>query len=651
MRRWALLLLMLAAALFASCKDATQVSVVLRTNVPYASGAGVALWSSRSGVTTAPLVESADPWLGDGEVGDVVVTPGDASKDSALTIRVAMGLRGKRAAECTDEGDVTGCIIARRKLAFVPHARLKVPVVLYLACEGVKCTADTTCSYLGQCVPAQVDPAACATADGCSLPGEPPFVPGVTVDAGDAANEVGAGGDDAAKEAGADGGDAANEAGPDAGVDGSADTGTDAGAGPTGPELASGGSQSCARFGDGSVKCWGVNSSGQLGLGDTQSRGDGPGEMGASLPTVDLGPGRTALQITAGGSHVCARLDDGSVKCWGANGNGQLGLGDTQSRGDGPGEMGVSLPAVDLGPGRTALQVSAGGAHTCARLDDGSVKCWGLNGNGNGLLGLGDTQDRGDGPGEMGANLPTVDLGPGRTALQVTAGNAHVCARLDDGSVKCWGGNGNGLLGLGDTQNRGDGPGEMGASLPTVALGPGRTALQVAAAFFHTCARLDDGSVKCWGGNPFGQLGLGDLQSRGDGPGEMGANLPAVDLGPGRMALQITAVGSHTCALLDNGSVKCWGINNLGQLGLGDAQARGAGPGEMGANLPAVDLGPGRTALQLTSGFGHTCTRLDDGTVKCWGNNGNGQLGLGDAQARGDGPGEMGAALPVVQLK
>jgi hypothetical protein len=567
MRRWALGLLLLAAALFASCKDATQVNVVLRTNVPYATGAGVAVWSSRSGAVGTPLAESTEPWLADGEVGNVVVTPGDASKESALTVRVAMGLRGKRAAECTDDGDLKGCIIARRKLAFVPHTPLKVPVVLYLACEGVKCAADTTCSYLGQCVPAQVDPAACATPDGCTLPGEPPFVPGVTVPADAGSDETSA---------------PVADAGSDV-----ADGGNDAGTGPMGPEPTAGFQHTCVRLDDGSVKCWGFNIFGQLGLGDTQNRGDGPGEMGATLPAVNLGPGRTALQLAAAGGHTCARLDDGSVKCWGLNDRGQLGLGDTQSRGDGPGEMGATLPAADVGPGRTALQLAAGVNHTCARLDDGSVKCWGMNNFGQ--LGLGDTQNRGDGPGEMGATLPAVDLGPGRTALQLTAGNGHTCARLDDGSVKCWGFNSVGQLGLGDTQNRGDGPGEMGATLTAVNLGPGRTALQLTAGNGHTCARLDDGSVKCWGNNSGGQLGLGDTQSRGDGPGEMGATLAAADIGPGRTALQLTAGGFHTCARLDDGSVKCWG-ENAGKLGLGDTQDRGDGPGEMGAALPAIPL-------------------------------------------------------------
>jgi len=156
------------------------------------------------------------------------------------------------------------------------------------------------------------------------------------------------------------------------------------------------------------VKCWGLNNSAQLGLGDTQNRGDGPGEMGAALPAVSLGPGRTAIQLTAGPGRACATLNDGLIKCWGLNQSGELGLGDTQWRGDGPGEMGAALPTVDLGPGRTTLQITAGGSHTCAVLDDRTMKCWGANQAGQ--LGLGDAQNRGDGPGEMGANLPTGQL-------------------------------------------------------------------------------------------------------------------------------------------------------------------------------------------------------------------------------------------------
>ena len=112
-----------------------------------------------------------------------------------------------------------------------------------------------------------------------------------------------------------------------------------------------GGAFSCAILYGGVVKCWGYNNYGQLGLGDSSNRGDGPGEMGDNLPVVDLGTGRTAKMIgaSAGGAHVCAVLDDDSVKCWGRNDYGQLGLGDTSNHGDGPGEMGVNLPVVDLG--------------------------------------------------------------------------------------------------------------------------------------------------------------------------------------------------------------------------------------------------------------------------------------------------------------
>ena len=157
---------------------------------------------------------------------------------------------------------------------------------------------------------------------------------------------------------------------------------------------------------DGSVKCWGQGNNGQLGYGDTQSRGVGADEMGANLPSVDLGSGRSAKFIAAGVDHTCALLDNGGVKCWGYNNNGQLGYGDTQSRGDGADEMGDSLPTVDLGSGRSAKFIAAGGYHACAQLDDGGVKCWGRNDYGQ--LGYGDTQNRGDGADEMGDNLKAI---------------------------------------------------------------------------------------------------------------------------------------------------------------------------------------------------------------------------------------------------
>ena len=597
LRRLVLLGLVLVAPV-TSCQEPTQTTLTVRTNVLYqAKVTTMAMWSSTSGrVAPEPQFAKDWPWLSDGHLGEMVFTP-RASKDESWTFRVVLGV-GRDPAQCTDS-DSKGCIVARRKLSFVPHTRLRVPVVLWLACKGVVCPEDETCDHVGKCVSASVDPDACSGPEGCTLPGDETFR-GVT------------------------------DAGPVAQVIASAD-------------------HTCARFSTGKVKCWGKNGYGQLGFGDIRHRGDDPGEMGANLPRADLGPDRTAREITTGNDHTCARLDAGTLPCWGYNGDGQLGLGDNRHRGGNPFEMGSNLPAVDLGPGRTALQITAGSFHTCARLDNFSVKCWGQNNFGQ--LGLGDTMNRGDHSGEMGSNLSAVDLGPGRTALQITAGSFHTCARLDDGTAKCWGRNQLGQLGLGDTTNRGDKAGQMGKNLPAVDLGPDRTALQVTAGYQHTCALLDDGRVKCWGQNNLGQLGLGDTMNRGDNPFKMGSKLPAVDLGPDHTALELTAGSFHTCARLDGGTVKCWGQNDAGQLGLGDTTNRGDQAGQMGKSLPTVDLGRGRTALELTAGGDHTCARLDDNTIKCWGQNNLGQLGLGDMKNRGDQAGQMGANLPALLLQ
>ena len=412
--------------------------------------------------------------------------------------------------------------------------------------------------------------------------------------------------------------------------------------------LTAGTAHTCALLGTGEVKCWGGNDYGQLGQEDGRTRGDGPSEMGTDLLPVEVGTGRSVVALDAGPHHTCAVRDDGRVVCWGSNSRGRLGVGDTDARGDDPAEMGDHLVPVDLGHGRTAVDVALGNLHTCALLDDHTVKCWGDNGDGQ--LGLGDTEARGDEPGELGDALPAVDLGAGRTALALAAGAGRTCALLDDGRVKCWGSNGSGALGLGDTEDRGDAPGELGDALPAVDLGVGRSALALDAGWGFTCALLDDRSVKCWGNNQFGALGLGDTSSRGNAPGEMGDLLPPVDLGAGRTASAVTAGADHACALLDDRTVKCWGSGTDGQLGQGDQVSRGGVPGQLGDALPPVDLGTGRTVAAVSAGSRHTCAVLDDGGAKCWGNNSSGRLGLGDTTYRGARPGEMGDALPTVAV-
>ena len=412
--------------------------------------------------------------------------------------------------------------------------------------------------------------------------------------------------------------------------------------------LALGSRHACARLDDGAVKCWGRNDDNQLGVDAAGNIGDEPHEMGSALRAVDLGPGRIALDIVAGAYHTCARLDDGAVKCWGSGSLGQLGLGENEPRV--PGEPPKS---VDLGRGRTAVEIAAGAHHTCARLDDGAVKCWGSGGSG--ALGLGDEQIRGWAPGQMGDALPSVDLGPDRVAVEIAAGGNHTCARLDDGSVRCWGDNTHAQLGLGEptecprggpcpTTARGDEPGEMGSELPAVDLGTGRTAVELALGEAHTCALLDDGSVRCWGDPYRGALGTpSPVGKRGDRPSEMGDALPRVDLGPDR-AVEITAGGHATCARLEDGKVKCWGDVMSEDLVLG-ALDKGAVP-------TLVELGTRRRAVEIRrSTDGHTCAVLDDGSIKCWGDNADGQLGLGDRKQRGYSLSELGDALPPVQLE
>ncbi|MBL8777046.1 MAG: carboxypeptidase regulatory-like domain-containing protein [Acidimicrobiales bacterium] len=420
------------------------------------------------------------------------------------------------------------------------------------------------------------------------------------------------------------------------------------GGGFTATAIAAGGEFTCA-ISASQTKCWGRNDRGQLGQGDNVNRGDDLGEMGLNLPAISLGTSRSATAISAGNKHVCARLDNASVKCWGSNSFGHLGLGDAFDRGDGAGEMGDTLPAVALGTGRTANAITTGAFHTCALLDNATVRCWGSNDFGE--AGTGDTTIRGDDSGEMGDNLPEVTLGAGRTATAVTAGSTHSCARLDDRSLKCWGLNDHGRLGLGDVVNRGGGPSQMGDNLPRVALDDrARTLITVDAGNDHTCAVVDNATLRCWGEGNAGRLGRGDTVDRGDQPDELGNVSPPIDLGTQRTVRAVSAGGQHTCALLDNGTVKCFGANNFGQLGLGDTFPRGDEPGEMGDNLPAVNLGTGRTAVAIDTGALHSCALLDDGTVKCWGLNSSGELGLGDTTARGDGPGEMGDNLPTANL-
>lgn len=383
-------------------------------------------------------------------------------------------------------------------------------------------------------------------------------------------------------------------------------------------DVAPGKFHTCALISTGQVRCWGGNFHGELGLGHADPIGDD--ESPNSSPWLSLG--QPARAVVAAGdrnaAHTCALLVDGNVRCWGSNQFGQLGLGHTNPVGQ------SYTPAVantvELGASAQALTVGASqyGSHTCALLEGGEVRCWGDNRYGQ--LGLGHTQVIGDN--ETPASTPKLPLP--KTVTQIVAGKYHTCALLKNHDLMCWGFNDKGQLGLGHTKNIGDDePIARAAKLPLRG-----TPVSVAAGRQHTCALLKDASVRCWGWNNKGQLGLGDTKDRGDD--ESIKALPAISLG--QDATSITAGDMHTCALLADGNVRCWGSNQFGQLGLN--HDRHIGDDEAPSSQATIMLG--RPATSLRAGSYHTCALLDDDSVRCWGLNSFGQLGLGHTQTIGD---------------
>ena len=324
-------------------------------------------------------------------------------------------------------------------------------------------------------------------------------------------------------------------------------------------DIAAGGDHTCALMASGGVRCWGADSSGQLGDNGTTNRVSPPAtDVVTAVRAIAPGGSHTCVlstegvvrcwglnvngqvgaplsgvkAIAAGALHTCALMMTGGVRCWGANRSGQLGDGSTSDR--------AQPPTTDVLTGVKAI--AAGGAHTCALMDGGGVRCWGANGSGQ--LGDGTMTDR--------SSPPTSDAGGGFAAI--VAGDTHTCGLTTAGGVRCWGHNADN---------------ELGTAVPydTVLSPPATDAMtgvtQIAAGNLFTCALTTAGGVRCWGYNSHGEIG-DDTEIAVDRP-----RLPTTDILTG--VASITAGLTHACARMTSGGFRCWGGNDFGQLGDGMA--------------------------------------------------------------------------------
>ena len=351
--------------------------------------------------------------------------------------------------------------------------------------------------------------------------------------------------------------------------------------------LSSSNLHTCAVLDDGTVRCWGDNTFGQVGDGTNAT---------PKLAAVKVSGLANIISVSAGYSHTCAVHAFGAVFCWGANTFGELGDGTSNNNKFTP----VQAKGID-----SVTAVAAGGGFTCALRSNGTVWCWGggtAGQLGNGTSGVG-TQ-----------SLTPVQVKTSAPAIAITAGQNHACALLLDSTagaiVQCWGNNAQGQLGDGTFRLQ-----------PTpVTVGGLSNVVDIAAGERHTCALLALGNVQCWGYNGEGQIG------NGASGGDVGAPAPVVvnaRFDPMEFnAVAVSAGGNHSCAILVDGSLRCWGDDTFGQLG--DTKMNNVRPI---ADTPVFGL---NDALEIVTGNKHTCAvETVNFTGRCWGDNSAGQLGNG----------------------
>ncbi|MBI4040571.1 MAG: hypothetical protein HY390_01760 [Deltaproteobacteria bacterium] len=384
------------------------------------------------------------------------------------------------------------------------------------------------------------------------------------------------------------------------------------------------GSHTCAILKDSSLKCWGKNDVGQLGDGTIDNKSAaGPVllENGSPLGTIH--------EVALGRNHTCALLRDGSVYCWGLNTSGQVGNGTTSNQ--------SFASQVKDESGNAILHVKeivAGLSHSCARLENGSVACWGggepfatqvkeatpkcydTNAITNAKVFAIQRYCKVSGAGAVKEEFEILL----ESVQKIEAGYSHTCALLNNGNVKCWGANTDGQLGTGGDQDNKvavpvmDKNGEFLSNVKEMALSQE-----------HSCALLNDETVSCWGRRPAGETPFGSTQDFTAFP---------ILLGPTTHLTNVKSIGlgqEHSCALLNNGTVKCWGKNVSSQLGDNTAldQMFAVSVKNL-SDVKEIEIGKGSSE---TNKGAHSCAILNDGKAKCWGYNFYLQCGSGANRA------------------
>lgn len=324
-------------------------------------------------------------------------------------------------------------------------------------------------------------------------------------------------------------------------------------------------------------------------------RWDGAAWKPLGSPSVDLGAGTASGTTTEfstfailevvfesvanGGNHNCAVVTGGRGYCWGWGDEGALGNGSQADQVD---------PVPVLG-GLAFAAVSPGFDHTCSLTLAGEGYCWGAGDRGQ--LGTGIFGDR---------LVPGMVTG-GHSFGMISSGFDHTCGLDTAGTGFCWGLNQDGQLGDGSTTDR---------AAPRAVEG-GHLFASIDAGGYHSCALTGEGAAWCWGWNVDGQVGNGNTVQQSE---------PVAVVG-GHDYNSISAGGFHTCALDGDGTAWCWGWGERGQLGNGSFSS--------GPTSTPVPVEGGHEFTQIAAGSQHTCALKTSGEIYCWGNGGNGALGIG----------------------